>query len=288
MLLAHGSGGESVWAFQPHPDVWLVVGALGLGYWWALRRGPAEGASGRQKVLFGLGLLALWVHSDWPVHDVAEERLLWVHMMQHTGFQLIAAPLLLVGTPAWLLRRLVAPVRGVLQVLARPLVAAVLFNGLVVVTHWPLVVNASLESEPLHFFVHVLLFGSALLMWFPVLNLGRVPDLPQLGEAGRMLYLFLQSVLPTVPASFFTFAEKPVYLFYAEAQRTWGMSAVEDQQLAGGLMKVYAGSILWGVILVIFFRWYARDQRAAKVLRWEDVQRELDRTPAPSPGRSGV
>jgi len=281
MLLAHGSGAESVWAFQAHPDVWLLVGGLGFAYWWAVRRG--EGASRPQLLLFGLGLLALWVHSDWPIHDIAEERLLSVHMIQHTGFQLIAAPLLLVGTPAWLLRRLVAPVLGVLRVLTRPLVAALLFNALVVVTHWPVMVNASLESEPLHFAVHTLLFGSALVMWFPVLNLGRVPDLPQLSEAGRMLYLFLQSVLPTVPASFFTFAEKAIFRFYAEAPRAFGMSAVEDQQLAGGLMKVYAGSILWGVIVVMFFRWYARDRREADVLRWEDVQHELDRNPAPTP-----
>ncbi|MDQ3756887.1 MAG: cytochrome c oxidase assembly protein [Actinomycetota bacterium] len=280
MLLAHGSAAKSVWAFQAHPDVWLLVAVLGGGYWWALRRAPeGQGASRRQVVLFCLGLLALWVHSDWPIHDISEERLLSVHMVQHTGFQLIAAPLLLVGTPAWLLRRLVLPVLRPLRLLARPLVAAVLFNGLVVATHWPVVVNAALESELLHFAVHTLLFGSSLLMWFPVLNLGRVPELPQLSEAGRMLYLFLQSVLPTVPASFFTFAEKPIYRFYAEAPRAFGLSAVDDQQLAGGLMKVYAGSILWGVIVVMFFRWYARDRREAEVLRWEDVQAELDRNP---------
>lgn len=279
MLLAHGSGTESVWAFHAHPDVWLLVAVLGGAYWWAVRRG--EGASRRQVLLFSLGLAALWVHADWPVHDIAEERLLSVHMVQHIGFQLIAPPLLLLGMPAWLLQLLVAPVLGVLRVLTRPLVAALLFNALVVFTHWPVMVNASLESEPLHFLVHALLFGSALLMWFPVLNLGRVPQLPQLGEAGRMVYLFLQSVLPTVPASFLTFAEKPVYRFYAEAPRAFGLSAVDDQQVAGALMKVYAGSILWGVIIVMFFRWYARDQRAAHdVLRWEDVERELARTPS--------
>lgn len=285
-VLAHASASESAWAFHAHPDVWLVVAALGAAYWWAVRGGRA---SRKQRSLFGLGLLALWVHADWPVHDLAEDHLLFVHMVQHTGFQLIAAPLLLLGLPAWLFRRLFGGLR-VLRFLARPLVAGLLFNLLVVLTHWPAVVNATLESEPLHFGVHTLLFGSALLMWLPVLNLGRAPELPQLGDAGRMLYLFLQSVLPTVPASFLTFAERPLYRFYAEAPRVFGLSAVDDQQMAGALMKVYAGSLLWGVILVMFFRWYLRDQRASAagrpdVLTWDDVEREFARSPAPSSPR---
>lgn len=291
MLLAHASVSESAWAFHAHPDVWLVVAGLGAAYWWAVRRTPAGEApvTRRQATLFSLGLLALWVHSDWPVHDLAEDHLLFVHMVQHTGFQLIAAPLLLLGLPAWLFRRLFGGWRA-LRFLARPLVAGLLFNLLVVLAHWPVVVNATLESEPLHFGVHTLLFGSAVLMWLPVLNLGRAPGLPQLGDAGRMLYLFLQSVLPTVPASFLTFAERPIYRFYAEAPRVFGMSAVDDQQVAGALMKVYAGSLLWGVILVMFFRWYARDQRAGvaqrpDVLTWDDVEREFERSPAPSSPR---
>lgn len=283
MLLAHSSASESVWAFHAHPDVWLLIAALGGAYWWALRRG--EGASRRQVVLFSLGLLALWFHSDWPVHDIAEERLLVVHMIQHAGFQLIAVPLMLLGLPAWLFRRLF----GRLRLLAKPLVAGLLFNTVVVLSHWPAVVNAALEHHPLHLAVHVVLVAAAVLMWLPVLNLGRAPELSQLGDAGRMVYLFLQSVLPTVPASFLTFAERPIYRFYEEAPRAFGLSAVDDQQLAGASMKIYAGSILWGVIVVMFFRWYARDQRAAHdVLRWEDVEREFERSPAPPVDRSGV
>jgi len=287
MLLAHASGSGSAWAFHAHPDVWLVVAVLAGAYWWAVRGGRA---SRRQRVLFGLGLLALWAHSDWPVHDIAEDHLLFVHMLQHAGFQLIAAPLLLLGLPSELFRRLFGGLRA-LRFLAKPLVAGLLFNLVVVLSHWPAVVNTVLDRHPLHLAVHVVLFGSAVLMWLPVLNLGRAPELPQLGDPGRMLYLFLQSVLPTMPASFLTFAERPIYRFYAEAPRVLGLSAVDDQQLAGALMKVYAGSLLWGVILVMFFRWYARDQRAAAaarrgdVLTWDDVEREFARSPAPSSPR---
>jgi putative membrane protein len=96
-------------------------------------------------------------------------------------------------------------------------------------------------------------------MWFPVLN--RDTDLPHMSEVGRMLYVFLQSVMPTVPASFFTLAERPLYPFYAHAARPFSLDAVSDQQIAGAIMKVGGGLILWLVIAVMFFRWSAKDEK---------------------------
>ena len=43
-----------------------------------------------------------WLASDWPIHDVAERYNYSVHMVQHLMFSMVAAPLLLLGTPAWL------------------------------------------------------------------------------------------------------------------------------------------------------------------------------------------
>ena len=75
----------------------------------------------------------------------------------------------------------------------------------------------------------------------------------------QMGYLFLQSLVPTVPASFLTFAEAPVYRVYEEFPRITGLSVVADQQFAGGIMKVGGGLILWAAIAVIFFRWFGQD-----------------------------
>ncbi|MGH9177137.1 MAG: cytochrome c oxidase assembly protein [Acidimicrobiales bacterium] len=290
MILAHA--GLSGWEWHAHPDVWALIAVLGGAYWLALSRlGPSRVQPGepvaarRQVALFCAGLGALWLHADWPVHDIGEHYLFSVHMFQHIGFTLIAAPLLLLGLPVWLVRTMVRarPVRWVVSRLARPLPAAVVFNLVTVLTHWPLVVEASVRNHPLHFLVHVVIFTSAVLMWFPVLN--RVPELPRIrSDAARGLYVFLQSVIPTIPASFLTFGEGLLYPFYGEAPRPFPLSALEDQRTAGALMKVYAGLLLWSVILVIFFRWYDRDQKqaAAGVLTWEQVERELAQTePAP-------
>jgi putative membrane protein len=283
------------WAFHAHPDVWAAMLAIAGLYVWAIRKvGPGKVVPGeavvtkRKVLLFSLGLLALWVHADWPIHDIGEHYLFSVHMVQHTGFTLIAAPLLLLGLPAWLIRWLFVDnpkVHWVAKRVLRPLPAAIVYNLMTVLTHWPLVVNNSLEHHPLHLAVHVVMFLSAAAMWFPVVN--SVPELPTMSHPFKMLYIFLQSVIPTIPASFLTFGETPLYRYYAHAAHPFHLNAVEDQQLAGALMKVYAGTLLWGVIVGVFFRWYASEEERPRrpmpdgVLTWDDVQREFDRTDAP-------
>lgn len=289
-MLAHA--GPSPWEWHPHPDVWALMVFLVGAYWLAITRlGPSQVRPGeppvvrRHVVCFGLGVIALWLHADYPVHDIGEHYLFSVHMVQHIGFTLVAVPLLLLGLPSWLLRWLVRPpaVRAVLSVIARPLPAGLLYNAVVVLTHWPLVVDASLRNHGVHFGVHVVLVASAVVMWLPVIN--RLPELPAMSYPGRCLYLFLQSVLPTVPASFLTFGNDVMYRFYDEVARPFSLSAIEDQQLAGALMKVYGGLLLWLVIAFMFFRWYSDEQRdrMPDVLTWEDVERELRRSEPTGP-----
>jgi putative membrane protein len=106
--------------------------------------------------------------------------------------------------------------------------------------------------------------------------LSIVPELPRLSPPLRMAYLFLQSLIPTVVAAFVTFANGAVYDFYAQAPRMWGVSAVEDQQIAGGVMKLMGSVILWGFITVIFFQWFYKEQRESEGPAWRDIEEELD------------
>jgi putative membrane protein len=281
-----------------HAEVWVLVAALVVGYRYAVTRlAPfGEPVPRRQQWAFLGGVLALWVGAEWPIHDLAEGYLLSVHMTQHLLFTFVAPPLFLIGTPGWLLRRALGPhLLAVVRRWAHPLLAGLVFNAVIVFSHWPVVVDATLRHEPLHFAVHVLLFTTASVMWLPVFS--PLPEIRRLSDPGRMVYLFLQSVVPTVPASFLTFADEPLYKFYAHVPRIWGISAVEDQQLAGAIMKLAGGAILWGTIFVIFFRWYQRQDREDKarraaeraqrageaVLTWDEVERELTRTEADAP-----
>ena len=230
-----------------------------------------------RQVSFLLGVGLLWLGADWPIHELAEERLFSVHMVQHTLFSLVAPPLLLLGLPPELLRRVFRTDRSLrlLRAVTRPVVALVLFNGVVLATHWPVIVDASLRSEPLHFGLHAVLFSSAIVMWWPVVE--PLPEIKQMSAPGKMLYLFLQSILPTVPASFLTFADAPIYHFYESVPRMWGLSVLVDQQIAGLIMKIGGGLLLWICIATIYFRWNAKEERGEQEeISWEAFERELD------------
>ncbi|MER3452515.1 MAG: hypothetical protein C4344_02175 [Acidimicrobiia bacterium] len=290
-------------AFPPyhqHPSVWVVAVLLEGGYLWALRaaaRHPEERASRRQLAAWTVGVATLFVASFWPLHDLAEQYLYSAHMVQHMLMSLVAPPLLLAGTPPWLARRILSPrpLFATVRFVSRPLVAFVLFNAYLVFGHWTSVVDFSLRSEPGHFGLHTVLVLTSLAMWMPVLS--PLPEIPRLGPPAQMLYLFAQSIVPTVPASFLTLSDGVIYRAYATFPRLWGLSAIEDQRIAGLIMKLAGGLILWGFIAAIFFRWAFREQEADRralrrgvvrqpsddtVLTWEQVEAELSRLgPAP-------
>jgi putative membrane protein len=213
--------------------------------------------------------------ASWPMHDLAERYLYSMHMVQHLAFTLVAAPLLVAGTPAWLWRAILRPrpVGVAFAFLTRPVVALAVFNGLLLFTHWPEVVDASVGSEWVHFGLHVLIVGSAVVMWWPVLS--PLPERPALPLPGQMLYLFLQSLAPTIPASFLTFGSTLLYPVYGTFPRIWGLSALDDQLIAGLVMKIGGGLILWGFIAVIFFRWAERERTGWDALAHRSLERDV-------------
>jgi putative membrane protein len=277
-------GHASALTWSPHPDVWLLVIVLVAGYFGAIRflsqgRVPIdeEPATQTQKLFYLSGVVMLWIGADWPLHELSEDFLFSAHMVQHTLFSLVAPPLLLIGMPAWMLRRILATLKleRAFRLLTRPLIALLLFNVVIVVTHMPTVVDAAVGSELLHFLVHTVLFSSSVLMWWPVVD--PLPELKRLSEPAKMLYLFLQSIVPTVPASFLTFSEGVLYESYAGFPRLWGIDVVTDQRMAGLLMKIGGGLLLWLAIAILFFRWNANEERQEEVeeVTWDDFEREL-------------
>jgi putative membrane protein len=176
-----------------------------------------------------VGVFVLLIAAEWPIHDLAEGYLFSVHMVQHTLISLVAPPLLLLGMPAWLLRWLLSPAvdpRG-RWAADPPLIALINFNLVIAITHWAPAVDFILNHHPSIWIVHVVLFVTATCMWWPVIS--PLPEMPTLSYPMRMVYLFLQSLLPTIPASFLTFGTTPLYVFYATAPRVWGISALTDQ-----------------------------------------------------------
>jgi len=288
------------WRYQWHPEVWVLIGFLTVAYVYMVRViGPRAVPAGQSVVTrFNVGcfigaMVMLWIASDWPMHDIGEEYLYSAHMLQHMMLSYFLPPLVLMATPEWLLRVLVGNGRvyRVLAFMCRPVFAAIAFNTIIIITHIPGVVNASVDSGPLHYSLHFAVVTLSLLMWMPVV--GPFPEL-QISSIGKCIYLFVQSLVPTIPAAWLTFAEGPVYEAYDQPVRVWGMSLVHDQQLAGAIMKTGGSIFLWAIIIFLFFRRFAagyvedstyRRDRAdcpsdAAALTTEDVEREFARIPA--------
>ena len=269
-----------------HPDAilmaLLLLGLYALGVRAGSRSAPARRLTTAQTTLFVSGVLVLYLGAGSPIHDISERYLLSVHMVQHMLFTLVAPPLILLGTPDWMVRPLIRPraVRAVAYAITRPFPAFLAFNLVVMFTHLPPVVDLSLRVHSFHFVVHAALTATALLMWMPVFS--PLPELPRLGPFAQIVYLFVQQLLPAVIASFLAFADKVVYEFYASApERLWGLSVTDDQQIAGIVMKLAGGTLLWGVMAVIFFRWFNHEDRtiaaaARPTLSWSEVEAELE------------
>ena len=251
------------WRYQAHPEVWLLVASLIGLYVYVVRRvGPSAVRPGTPVVTrrnvgcFAAAITILWVASDWPIHDVGEGYLYSVHMFQHMALSYFMPPLILLATPEWFLRILIGngKVYGAIRWMTKPIVAGVVFNAMVMITHVPGVVNTSVDIAWLHYLLHFLLVMSAVLMWMPIC--GPFREL-HIGPGAKMIYLFLQSVVPTVPAGWLTFADGVVYKHYDIPVRVWGISATYDQQLAGAIMKLGGGMFLWVIVIVLFFKRFA-------------------------------
>ena len=281
------------WRFQADPEVYLLVVFLIGAYVYTTRViGPRAVPDGqpvvtRQNIGCFVGaMMLLFAASTWPIHQIGENYLYSVHMLQHMMLSYFMPPLVLLATPTWLMRILVGTGRTwrVVKFMTKPVVAAVVFNVVVMVTHIPPVVNASVQSAPLHYSMHLVLVLTALLMWMPIV--GPFHEL-RISDAAKPVYLFLQSVVPTVPAGWLTFAEGVVYKHYNQPVRVWGLSPTDDQQLAGAIMKIGGSIFLWSLVVFYFFKrfatnWNEQNSYRRSPLTFDQVKSEFDSTPAPT------
>ena len=287
-----------IWRFQPHAEVWLILLVAIAMAWYAARIiAPKAAPTGEapfaryHRLAFLGAMVLLWVASDWPMHDISEEYLYSVHMIQHLLITFVVPPLLWASMPEWLARLIVVDgslSARIIRRLVHPLVAGVVFNALQGLMHWNTLVELSVRSGPFHYAMHLLMFASALAMWTPVV--GPLREF-HLSEPAKMVYLFAMSIVPTVPAAWLTFAEGSVYPIYDHAQRLFGISVAADQQAAGAVMKVLGGLYLWTLIAIRFFRFSAAQRHAdaedrrlrfsANTLTTEDVEAEFERLGPP-------
>ncbi|MFM7509151.1 MAG: cytochrome c oxidase assembly protein [Actinomycetota bacterium] len=254
------------WAPRPYFGVWAMC--LAIVGWYAVSIKRHGGSVSRKQVVwFALGLLFLWMASDWPVGSLGAGYLASIHMLQYMLYTLAAAPLLMLGTPDWMFERLLRRrfAEHSVEVLSRPVVAGILFNIVLVATHAPVTVDSLRTTQVGNFALDMIWLASGFLLWLPVISPAKRFRASSAGA--RIVYLFLAAALiPMIPGGFVAFSPQPLYATYELAPRLSidGPSALGDQQMAGVLMKVGNVPIIWAVMAVIWFRWYDNEQRRSR------------------------
>ncbi|MGB8646623.1 MAG: cytochrome c oxidase assembly protein [Anaerolineae bacterium] len=251
------------WYFEPS----IVLGLLGLygGYILATGRYRSRFAHNRpltsgQFAAFTSGVVVLVIALLSPLDRLGDAYWFTAHMIQHVLLTLVAPPLLIIGAPGWLYE----PLRGRRSVLGlatastNPYLAFFVFNFVFAIWHVPSLYDAALQNEGVHILEHLSFIVTALLTWMPVLS--PTPLLPRLSPPLAVLYLFLQSLPPTILGAIITFDETALYSFYVTAPRLWGLSVMDDQLWAGLVMWI-GGALIWLLALsVIFFKWFNRQE----------------------------
>ncbi|MEN8145897.1 MAG: cytochrome c oxidase assembly protein [Gemmatimonadota bacterium] len=254
------------WTWRAYPGVWLIVLAAALAYGWLLRRhaGMSDDQPAARRWVGWAGILCLWVALDWPVGALGAGYLASVHMLQYLLIALLAPALILLGIPAsvWTTRA-TGLLRGrAARVLFHPLVTLGVFNLVLYYTHIPTVVDGLMPTQLGSFAIDMLWFAAGILFWWPVLV--PVPVRPGFSYPMKMGYLFLNTVLGTMPYAFLTFGELPFYGIYELSPPMGAFTARQDQQVAGLLMKVGGGVISWTAITIIFFSWYSAEENGQR------------------------
>ncbi|MDR0786782.1 MAG: cytochrome c oxidase assembly protein [Gemmatimonadota bacterium] len=279
-LLHGGTFSWSEWVL--YPDFlggWLIFGAAYLLIAGPLRRffPGSEPVPASQLALFSAGMLLMLGSLQGPLHELSDYFLFSAHMVQHLLVMLVMPPLLMMGTPGWMLRPLlrIPGLAAVARVLTRPVVAFLLVNILFGVWHFPGPYDLMMRDHLVHKGMHLMIMSVGMVLWWPVMS--PLPEIPRIPGPLQMLYLFVLGIPMMVVAIVIVFGDREFYPWYAQAPRIFPLSVLEDQRLGALIMWVPGALVMWLGITFAYFRWSRRE------IREDQTFVGIDR-----PGESGV
>ena len=276
MLLLHPAANLSAAGFTVHLSTVIGLLALGGAYLWRAHRGPSfldrvanqtgqkiapniQTPTSGQRASFFVGLAIIFITLNGPLHDLSDYYLFSAHMIQHLVLTLIVPPLLILGTPGWMLRPLLRK-PSVARLATRMTSTAgcfLIFNAVLAFWHLPPMYNLALNNHSIHIVQHLMFLAASVFMWWPITS--QLPELPRASYPAQMMYCFLLTVPMGIIAIFVSMAEDLLYPAYAIAPRIWGMSPMQDQQYGGLIMWIPGALFFYGVMSVVFFKWQQRD-----------------------------
>lgn len=241
------------WTWRPYLGVWFLIIILAVLYFLNLRRLGTRDR--RHSLFFAAGLFCLWLALDWPLGALGADYLASVHMVQYLLIALVAPPLLLFGLPREVFDDLKCHPRvmAILSNVTQPLIAFFIFNVVISVVHWPSLVDFFMSSQLGAFALDMTWLLVGLMFWWPVIS--PVPERPGFTHLWKLAYLGLNGILIRPVFLLLMFSKFPAYATYELAPPIGGTTALSDQQLAAGIMKLGTAWIMVTVMAFVFHAW---------------------------------
>ncbi|MBZ9864582.1 cytochrome c oxidase assembly protein [Mesorhizobium sp. CA15] len=268
-----GTGGWSITGLTVVPlGVALLIYSGGIARLWR-RAGAGHGVAWWQLGCFAIGWSALAAALMSPLHELGE-RLFTAHMLEHEVLMVVAAPALALSRPLgamlWALppvirRRLARAARWpVLRITWRGLIepaSATILHGLAIWSwHMPVLFDAALASEPVHWLQHFSFLASALLFWWALLN-GRAR---RRGYGASVFYLFFTSMHCGLLGAILALSKNELFVPRNSVASQWDLTVLEDQQLGGLIMWVGASAFYLAAALILAAFWIGSGSSATK------------------------
>lgn len=218
----------------------------------------------QHNLTFLAGLFVLMVALVSPIDQWADS-LFTAHMIQHILLIFVAAPLIALAHPAYVLLWAVSRswakhlayvshqqsvIRYIIKQLSQPFVAWLLFILTIWLWHIPLLYEVALRNNLVHEAEHATLFMSALCFWLTIFS----PFRHQHGWSTTLL--ILTTVQGTALGVLFVFSTEPWYAHYLTTTVNWGINPLEDQQIAGVLMWLSGGVLCTVLASLYFVKWF--------------------------------
>ena len=229
--------------------------------------GP-RGATGWHALAFAGAMLALFGALVTPLDGLGEEYLFSAHMLQHVLLGDIAPLLLLLSLSRVMLRpvtRRLMRIERALGPLASPVTAIVIWLGTMYLWHIPSLYDAALEHPLVHALEHFSFFAAGIALWWPLVQ--PIPMRRALTGLQPLGYIAAAKGGLAALGLFLAWTSTAHYPFYESVPRIWGLSAVEDQNVAGVIMMVEQSMTLVLVMVWVFVRMLSRSEE-------EELRRE--------------
>lgn len=299
--LAHGLGQPEPtfttlltnWEFDPL--FMILTGIISWLYYLGVRRvnrlHPGSRYPRKRVAYFyaGIGVLVFALISPFASYDTT---LFSLHMVQHLLLTMVAAPLLLLGTPVTLALRAATPhVRkhillpilhsSVVKWISFPVVAWFLFTVVMWGSHFSVLYEDALEHIWVHRLEHFLYLTTALMFWWQAIGVDPTPW--RMSHPVRLLYLFLQMPQGSFLGVSIYGSESILYKHYETLQRTWGPSPLVDQQSAGLIMWMGGDFFFLFAMACVLYGWVKHEElEAIRQDRMLDRQRAAAEVEGPA------